>query len=255
MAALMEDMNIEEVQEYSLLYKDDIVDPGMTLNPWESTELFVLKKVEGRPTTRCLQDMVPEIIFSSGFNPTSSQHSSASRTSALDARSSSKSILTAADPATDIIDTQSLKSLTTAPEPTDYQGNRNHGWNFKSIFQKYGKTVTQDSDSEHADSVVWKGIVKSKKKSESKTEADLPMPTHQVVDSESIVWTGAVKSKAFTQPTDALDAVDNLDDLDAVVWKGAVKSKRKGSDQWTTMRTRLLHPERDYYQKEMPSWR
>ncbi|KAJ3236634.1 hypothetical protein HDU81_010598 [Chytriomyces hyalinus] len=230
--AIMEDFCADTLHTYSLMYNNDVMNPGATLDPWNSSASFSFTRNDATvDSTSCNIDSVPGIVLNSG----ASANESAARL-VVDHRTSSKSILTATDMSGDSV-VQTIPFGGT--ENCDTRAAKKPGWNFKSMFNKYGKTSSSNNnpggastsnqhDDSEMDAVLWKGVVKSKKSKTRETTEDASTngknATH---DAESVVWTGAVRSKA--QTSSQVPVNSPLDDLDSVVWKGAVKSKQKGT--------------------------
>ncbi|KAI8842301.1 hypothetical protein BJ741DRAFT_698200 [Chytriomyces cf. hyalinus JEL632] len=229
--AIMEDFCADTLHTYSLMYNNDVMNPGATLDPWNSSASFSFTKTAATvDVTACNMDSIPGIVLNSG----APANESSSRL-AVDQRTSSKSILTAADLSGDSV----LQTIPVGMENCDIRASKKPGWNFKSIFNKYGKAPSSNSpggasastqqDDSDMDAVLWKGVVKSKKSKTRETAEDaITNGKNAVHDAESVVWKGAVKSKAQISSQSPVNTP--LDDLDSVVWKGAVKSKQKGGN-------------------------
>ncbi|KAI8839437.1 hypothetical protein BJ741DRAFT_599323 [Chytriomyces cf. hyalinus JEL632] len=226
--AIMEDFSAETLCTYSLMYNYNVLNPGATLDPWNSSAPFSFSKSSAtiEVASSYSNDFVPGIFSTPGV----SSNEAAAR-SAAEQRTSSKSILTAAESSGESV-------LQTIPSDTgenyDSPASKKPGWNFKSIFNKYGKTssntpvtsISSQQDESEMDAVVWKGVVKSKKNKKNQSPEELEK--NALHDAESVVWKGTVKSKTQTLSQPPVNTA--LDDLDSVVWKGAVKSKQKSGN-------------------------
>ncbi|KAJ3245131.1 hypothetical protein HDU78_009858 [Chytriomyces hyalinus] len=225
--AVLENFSADTLCAYSLMYNLNVLNPGATLDPWNSSAPFSFSKSSATiEVASYSNDFVPG-IFS---NPGVSSNESAAR-SAAEQRTSSKSILTAAESSGESV-LQAISSGT--GENYDSPASKKPGWNFKSIFNKYGKSssstpvtsISSQQDESEMDAVVWKGVVKSKKN--KKKESPEEHEKNALRDAESVVWKGTIKSKVQTLSQPPVNTA--LDDLDSVVWKGAVKSKQKSGN-------------------------
>ncbi|KAJ3242444.1 hypothetical protein HDU81_003150 [Chytriomyces hyalinus] len=216
--AIMEDISTDTLYTYSLLCNNYVMNPGATLDPWNSSALFTFSK-------RSVP--IDDASYSDDFVPGIFSEESAGRLAA-EQRTSSKSILTVAESSGDSI-LQTIPSGT--GENYDTPAAKKAGWNFKSIFHRYGKTplgtsTSNQQDDSEMDAVLWKGVVKSKKnKKKDNPDETNSHETNALHDAESVVWKGTVKTKVHSSSQPPTNSP--LDDLDSVVRKGAVKSKHK----------------------------